>query len=648
MLQSIRDKTSGWIASIVLGLVILTMAFFGIESYLTPKVETYVARIEGPPAFLRFGKQVKEIRQDEFRKRFDQVRRQQRESEGEAFDPAAFESVTNKRLVLDQMVDEALLGLLAERDGVVLPKAAIQKSIMAIDAFKVAGKFNTNQYQLALQSQGMTPQQFQDIVQADLVQRMIPNELAASGFASDAELDAYIRMGDQTRDLRFLAIPPLTIATLDPTDAELKAWYDAHAAKYRSPERVAVEYVELTAASMPVDSSADEAMLRERYQAAKTRFGAEEQRMASHILVKLDAKATPAQVEAARQKAASFAVQARQPNADFAALATANSEDLGSKDVGGDLGPVAKGVFGDAFDKAFDALKPGQVSDPVRLPDGWHVLYYRQLVAGTTKPFEEVRAELEAEYLETERERVFNDVSGKLVDLIYAQPGALTPAAAQLKLPVQRTSLFTAQAGDGVAALPQVRKAAFADAQRLDRQVSDPIEVEPNHVVLIHVIDHQPAAATPLAAVRTQVSADLRADRAQKAAKAHAQALMARAQKGESLDALGLELGQVASAAPAIGRRAPSPELAPLVAEAFRLPRPEAGKPGVALAQLGPNRYALVTVTKVVDGDPGKMDPATRASLKDQLAKARGSVDSRAFTLALRKQYSVQVAEDRL
>ena len=648
MLQSIRDKTSGWIASIVLGLVILTMAFFGIESYLTPKVETYVARIEGPPAFLRFGKQVKEIRQDEFRKRFDQVRRQQRESEGEAFDPAAFESVTNKRLVLDQMVDEALLGLLAERDGVVLPKAAIQKSIMAIDAFKVAGKFNANQYQLALQSQGMTPQQFQDIVQADLVQRMIPNELAASGFASDAELDAYIRMGDQTRDLRFLAIPPLTIATLDPTDAELKAWYDAHAAKYRSPERVAVEYVELTAASMPVDSSADEAMLRERYQAAKTRFGAEEQRMASHILVKLDAKATPAQVEAARQKAASFAVQARQPNADFAALATANSEDLGSKDVGGDLGPVAKGVFGDAFDKAFDALKPGQVSDPVRLPDGWHVLYYRQLVAGTTKPFEEVRPELEAEYLETERERVFNDVSGKLVDLIYAQPGALTPAAAQLKLPVQRTSLFTAQAGDGVAALPQVRKAAFADAQRLDRQVSDPIEVEPNHVVLIHVIDHQPAAATPLAAVRTQVSADLRADRAQKAAKAHAQALMARAQKGESLDALGLELGQVASAAPAIGRRAPSPELAPLVAEAFRLPRPEAGKPGVALAQLGPNRYALVTVTKVVDGDPGKMDPATRASLKDQLAKARGSVDSRAFTLALRKQYSVQVAEDRL
>lgn len=648
MLQSIRDKTSGWVASIVLGLVILTMAFFGIESYLTPKVDTYVARIEGPPTFLRFGKQVKEIRQDEFRKRFDQVRRQQRETEGEAFDAATFESVTNKRLVLDQLVDEALLGLLAERDGVVLPKAAIQKSIMSIDAFKVAGKFNANQYQLALQSQGMTPQQFQEIVQADLVQRMIPNQLAASGFASDAELDAYIRMGEQTRDLRFLAIPPLTLATIDPTDAELKAWYDAHAAKYRSPERVAVEYVELTAASMPVDSSPDEAMLRERYDAAKTRFGAEEQRMASHILIKLDSKATPAQAEAARQKAAALAVQARQPNADFAAIATANSEDLGSKDVGGDLGPVAKGVFGDAFDKSFDALKPGQVSEPVRLPDGWHVLYYRQLVAGTTKPFQEVRPELEAEYLETERERVFNDVSGKLVDLIYAQPGALTPAAAQLKLPVQRTGLFTAATGDGVAALPQVRKAAFADAQRLDRQVSDPIEVEPNHVVLVHVIDHQAAAATPLATVRAQVSADLRTDRMQKAAKARAQAMLARAQKGETLDVLGLEVGQAVSTAPAVGRRAPSPELTPLVTEAFRLPRPEAGKPSVALAQLAPNRYALVTVTKVTDGDPAKLDPTTRSSLKDQLAKARGSVDARAFTLALRKQYSVKVAEDRL
>jgi peptidyl-prolyl cis-trans isomerase D len=280
---------------------------------------------------------------------------------------------------------------------------------------------------------------------------------------------------------------------------------------------------------MPVSTVADEASLRERYEAVKSKYGTLEQKLASHILVKVDEKAPPAAVAAAKAKADALAAQARAPGADFAALARANSDDVGSKDSGGDLGAVEPGVFGDAFDKAFAQLQPGQVSAPVRLPDGWHVIQYRERVAGNTKPFEEVRAELEAEYLESERERAFNDLSGRLVDRINADPGALAPAAAELKLPLRRTGWFTRTAGEGIAALEPVRKVAFQDMQKVDRQVSDTIEVAPNDIVVLHVIDHQPAAAIPLAAVRERVAADLLADRAAKAAKAQADALLARA-----------------------------------------------------------------------------------------------------------------------
>jgi len=109
MLQSIREKTSGVIAFIILGLVIITMLFFGIESYMSAKVETYAAKIEGPAKFLGFGKQRSRVGSDEFRKRFEQARQQQRQAQGEAFDSAAFDSMENKRLVLDQLVDEALV-----------------------------------------------------------------------------------------------------------------------------------------------------------------------------------------------------------------------------------------------------------------------------------------------------------------------------------------------------------------------------------------------------------------------------------------------------------------------------------------------------------------------------------------------------------
>ena len=649
MLESIREKTSGPIAFIILGLVIITMLFFGVESYITGSVDNYTAKVEGPARFLGYGGQVREISTAEFRERFDRVRQQERTAKGEAFDPTAFESLQKKREVLDQLVDEALLGLVAEKEGLVLPKSAVQKEIMGIQAFQMAGRFDPKQYQLVLGAQNMTPLQFEKLITADLVQRMLPEELMSSSFVSDAELDAYLRSSRQTRDIRFIELPPVLPAMTPPSDAEIKTWYDGHVAGYRSPEQVAIEYVELNATAMPVETVADEANLRERYESVKARYGTVDQRIASHILVKLDEKATAAQATAAQAKATDLAKKARAPGADFAALARANSDDVGSKDAGGDLGPVEKGVFGDQFDKVFFAMEPGQVSEPVRLADGFHVVLYRERVAGNAKPFEEVRAELEAEMLESERERKFNDVAGQLVDRIFDDPTALAPAAKALNLPVRRTGLFSAAAGEGIAALPQVRKAAFADAQKTERQVSDPIEIGSNHTVVVHVIDHRPAAALPMASIRDRIINDINSDRIAQATKRAAEQLLARAKKGETLDAIATTIGRTIADLPGLQRQAPNPQLQVAVDDAFRQPRPVAGKARpVSLVSVGPNQFLLSEIVTVKDGDLTTLDAKTRADLKKQFAQMRGSVDARAFVQALRKQYKITVAEDRL
>lgn len=649
MLQSIREKTSGWIAVVILGLVIITMAFFGIESYVFGGADSYAAKVEGPAKFLGYGGQVREISTVEFRERFDRVRQQERTAKGEAFDPTAFESLQKKREILDQLVDEALLGLVAEKEGLVLPKSAVQKEIMGIQAFQMAGRFDPKQYQLVLGAQNMTPLQFEKLITADLIQRMLPEELMSSSFVSDAELDAYLRSSRQTRDIRFVELPPVLPAMTPPTQADIKAWYDGHLAGYRSAEQVAIEYVELNAAAMPVTTVADEANLRERYESVKARYGTVDQRIASHILVKVDEKATAAQVAAAQAKATDLAKKARAPGADFAGLARANSDDVGSKDAGGDLGPVEKGVFGDDFDKLFFAMEPGQVSDPVRLADGFHVVLYRERVVGNAKPFEDVRAELEAEMLESERERIFNDVAGQLVDRIFDDPTALAPAAKALNLPVRRTALFSATAGEGIAALPQVRKAAFSDPQKTERQVSDPIEIGSNHTVVVHVIDHRPAAALPMASIRDRIVNDINADRIAQATKQAAEQLLARARKGETLDGIATSIGRTVSDLPGLQRQSPNPQLQMAVDEAFRQPRPVAGKPRpVGLVTVGPNQFLLSEVVAVKDGDLSTLDAKTRADLKKQFAQMRGSVDARAFVQALRKQYKIIVAEDRL
>jgi peptidyl-prolyl cis-trans isomerase D len=646
MLQSIRDKSSGWIAFLILGLVIITMAFFGIESYFAPKVETYAAKIEGPAKFWIWGKQTREISQDEFRQRFEAVRAQERSQQGDSFDSEAFESLDTKRQVLDSLIDQQLLALVAERDGITVGEAEVAEQLKATPEFQVNGVYNPDQYRLALAGQGLSHAQFMARMRADLAQRTVPSLIVDTALASDAELDAFLRLSQQTRDLQLIDLPTPALPAAAPTDAELKAWYDENSSRYRSEEKVAIEYVEIDGNLLEAPTTVDETTLRARYDELRSRYVTEPQRTASHILVSVPADAAPDADAAARERANSLVAKAREAGADFAAIARENSDDLGSKAEGGDLGVVEKGLFDAAFEQALFALELGQVSDPVRTPDGWHIIQLRELTPGSERPFEEVRGELEAEFLATERERVFSDLSGRLVELIYKDPTALAPAAEQVGLTVQRTGLFGRAQADGIASIQAVREAAFADAQKLERQVSDTIEIAPNHVVVIHVVEHQPEAALPFDQVRERVLADLNGDRLAKASLAQAEALLERARKGETLDALATEVGRTVATLPGVGRRGQLPPA--LVDVAFGLAAPDAGKPSFGIAQVGADRHVLVAVTAVTPGKLDTLDDGTRSLLRDQLAQARGLVEYQDYIKSLRRHYTVTVAEDRL
>ena len=124
MLQALRDKTSGWIATVILGLLIIPFAFFGMESYMSQRVETHAARISQPPSWwtsaprvwpLTYLWKIHDIDNGEFRQRFEMARARARDEQGDAFDAKAFESIENKRKVLDDMIDEQVMRMAAER-----------------------------------------------------------------------------------------------------------------------------------------------------------------------------------------------------------------------------------------------------------------------------------------------------------------------------------------------------------------------------------------------------------------------------------------------------------------------------------------------------------------------------------------------------
>lgn len=635
MLQTLHDRFSGLIAKIVLGVIVIVFGgFFGIQSYMNPHSETFVAKVNG-----------REITQDEFRDKYNQYRSQFQRMYGKQFNALDFDTPQRKRELLDQLINEQLILDANDKLGAAVPPSRIQSTIMQDPNFQVDGKFDKDRYRLLLGASQKSPEWYQEQVRKDLAVRQIPSELMRAGVVTDAQVDAYLRLRDQTRDFHFVKIERPT-ADVKIADADIDAYYKAHGDEFMTPEKVSLEYVELDASKMQADAKADDAALKERYEQQKDKFTTKEQRLASHILVKVDANADAAAQKAALEKAQKIAADAKSGK-DFAALAKAESGDLGSKAQGGDLGWLEKGVTDPAFENALFAMNKGDISDPVKTDEGYHIIQLRDVHPEKTRPFDEVKADLAKQYLDSERERVYSEVSGKLTDAIYQDPTSLDPAAKTLGLTVQKTAPFTREGGAGIAANPAVVRAAFSPAVLTEGNTSDPIELGPNHIVVVRVDQHEKSVPKPLDEVRDAIRKKLVDQEIAKQAREQAGVLAARLEKGETLEQIAAPLKLKIEQQKDIGRNAVNLDPA-LVAEVFKLGRPQEGKPATAQVALPGDVYALVVLDGVKDGDPTKLDPKSREAARNQLEQSVGEETVRGYIDALRKSAKIEVAEDRL
>ena len=633
MLQAMRNKMHGWPSIIVLGLAVLAMSLFGMESYFMSNDDAFVAKV---------GKH--EIDQRAFQDRVNQLRQQAAEQQGEQFDSSTFEKNETKLRILDGMIDEQLL-LQANADwGLRVSDLAMRDYIASIPAFQVNGQFDGTSYRAWLTSQYKTPEMFENEIRSSLAIQLLPSAINDSTIASDAQLDHFLKLLSQRRDLRYFQLPRPALDNKTVSDAEIETWYKAHQADYMNPEQVSVKYIEVVGADLPLAAEPSDDELRKRYASEKQRFVQPEQRLVSHILVNVPANATPEQQKTALAKAEKIAAEANP--GDFAKLAEQDSQDLGSRRLGGDLGWLEKGVTNEAFDSALFAMQKGQISKPVLSSDGYHIIWLRDIRSGESKPFEEVRDQLVKESTTAERDRTYNEVAGKMSDNTYQNPTSLEPASVALKLPIKTTALFTRKGGEGVAANPKVVAAAFSDDVLVQGNNSGLIDLGNNHSVVVHVDQHVPAAAKPLAEVRADVQQKILDERAAAIEKKQADEALARLHRGETMDDVAKSLGASITTVNEAVRHAQIP--APLLTQAFLLPHPAAGKPQFATVDMLDGTYVLLAVDKVQDGDLSKVPPEQRESLRQQMAQAYGYEATRELIDQLKAKTKIKINQQRL
>ena len=635
MLQAFREKFSGWVLIGVVLLLIVPFALFGINNYFEATVDSYVAKVNEA-----------EVTPAQLQERLDGQRNQMRQMLGQDAAVDFLNTPENKRRVLDGLVDDELRFQDAKAAGIEVPAAKLRSDILAMEVFKPQGTFDEATYLAVLRNNNMTPQMFQDRMTRDLVSREIGKRLASSVLITDSDVDAYVRLNNQIRSfeaLRLKAAEEVLPAAATPD--EISKYFEAHRDEFNTPELVTLEYVEIKGADLKV-VAADDAMLSKNYQEQADRFVVPEQRLTSHVLVEVAQGADADAQKAALSKAEKLLVEIR-GGKSLADVAKASSDDLGSKGQGGDLGWLERGANDAAFDDALFKLEANAVSEPVLGANGYHLIQLREIRLERRREFSEARAELEAEYTTTERERQYSDLAGSLVDAIHRDPLSLSGPAGSLELQVKRTEAFPRTGGQGIAANPDVLKDAFGELV-LDRgQTSDLIDLGDDHAVAIRLIERKVPEPRTLEAVSSDIVAKLRLDAQRAQLIEKVKGLEKRLLAGETIEAFAKELGKTSEKAEAVQRTASTPDAA-LVTEVFKLPRPDAQNPVRKSIKLGDDSYALVSLNSVFDADPKALDQAARDAARSQLQTQWAEAENQAYLAALRKKAVITVAEDRL
>ncbi|GLQ87073.1 SurA N-terminal domain-containing protein [Dyella flagellata] len=635
MLQSLRDKMQGWPAIIVLGVAVFAMSFFGIEGYFNSHVETFVAKV---------GK--REVSQQQFQDTINRIRQQQRAQLGDQFDPTVFDKPEFKQQIVDGLISQQLMLQANEDLGMRVSDVALRDTIAANPAFQVDGKFNGDMYRAQLAGAGMTPEMYQDNMRNSMESSLLQDAISGSTVITPADIDRYLDIRLQRRDIRYFVLPRPAPQDSQVTDAQVQDYYKAHQADFMNPEQVSLKYIEVNGADLKADTQPTDEELKKRYQSEIARFGMPEEREVSHILINVPKNATPAQQKAALDKAEKIAAEATPAN--FTKLAQQDSDDLGSKLQGGDLGWLQKGVTNAAFDAAMFALQKGQISKPVLSDEGYHIIYLRDVRSGQTKPFEQVRGELLKEATAGDRDRVYNETAGKMTDLTSQNPGSLEPAAQALHLEIKQTPLFSRAGGQGIAANPKLIAAAFSNDVLASGNNSPLVNLDKTDSVVVRMDKHIPASAKPVAEVHDTIVQKILDQRIAEAAHQKADVLVQRLAKGEDIAALAqAEHADLKTSNQAERVQQGVPQ--PVLEQAFKTPHPGAdGKPQYASIELDQGTYAVLAVDKVEAADLSKLTAEERQQLYRQMVQVYGGVESQGFVDMLKTKVKIEIAKDRM
>ena len=467
MLQNIRQSTRGTATKIVVGLIVISFAFFGIQSILLDSGGSEIAVVNG-----------QDIYPQELQQAVYAQKRRLEAMMGENVDPAMLDDDRLRPQSLEALINRKLLMQSAQAMKLTISEGEIGAVVGSMEQFQVEGVFSPDKYRGVLSGAGYTPSSYKRSLRDDLLLNQVSSGLAASEFGTPAELELNARIMFENRDFRYFTIPQEKFIPVSPaTEQQIEAYYNTHLEDFRTPESVDLEYLEMALDDFrePVGESA----ILEAYELAKQGFQYQTQSRVSHILFEADGDTDVQQRIAEAQKKLAAGMSFSEVTQEF-------SEDVGSAERGGDLGYTSGETFPEAMEAVIAELEPGIVSGPVETDAGTHLILVTERKPGEVVTLEEIRPQL-VENIQAEEARVaLLRIVESLRDLVFNADNLRDPAT-ELDLTVISEKAVTRGPKEGLFSNPALLEAAFSEDVLSSGHNSDVIELSGERFVVLRV-----------------------------------------------------------------------------------------------------------------------------------------------------------------
>jgi peptidyl-prolyl cis-trans isomerase D len=585
MMQSMREKTQGFIAGAIAVVIALTFALWGIQNYLRTGGNQLVAKVNGT-----------EITEQQFQLAYEQVKRVDMLQAGHSrvLDQAAQAKLKDE--VLQQLIRKEVILQAAEKMGIKIGREQLWAIAAGMPAFQVDGQFSLSRFKHVVSTMFFSEQVFFDDIQSSFSQIQLEKGIGKTQFLLPNEIELIKKIAMQRRDFSYFIIAPEQFSKDVVVDKdEAKKYYEENQNEFLLPEKISIEYLELSSDDLRSKIDVSDQQLKGFYQSHIEIFSTPKKWEVKQVLLPLspvgDAKAS----EKAKEKADEI------------------SQELKTKDDLKGLTNEAKvttswmmlGKTSSDIIAQLNKMDVGQVSEPLRTKDGYMILKVLAVEPSKPKPYSEVAKDVRKFYERQELTQIFSDANDRLSDLIYINSDSLEPAAKELGLKLRQTELFTKSgAKSGILASDKIINSAFSEPVLQQRYNSSVIEIAPGKVVVLRIKDHVPEKVQPLKDVDKVILQKLQREKAQKKVDEFANQLLAKLQEGKTLQQLVKEYGLTWHKT-YNAKYGEAGINAKLVDKVFSLHKPEAANNSFAMVELNGSRTVL-HLDKVYDASSQK------------------------------------------